>query len=88
MNERETTADDTQEFGADVVTENGGAMPESEGNSNPVGFVAGDEPRASASGVEPGGRPRRLSTRSTAAARRRAADFDPTSRGDENGEVM
>ena len=88
MNEREMTTDERQETGVDVVTEDGGATPESEAASNPVGFVTGDEPPASASGVEPGGRPRRLSTRSTRAARRRAADFDPTSRGDENGEVM
>jgi hypothetical protein len=89
MNEREMTANETQEFGADVVTEDGGATPELEEASNPVESVTGDEPRTLASGVEPGSRPRRPSTRSTsAAARRRGAEFDPTSRGDENGEVM
>ena len=89
MNEREMTADEPQEFGADGVAEDGGATLESEAASNPVGFVTGDDPRESASGVAPDGRPRRLSRRSSAAAaKRRGADFDPTSRGDENGEVM
>lgn len=90
MSERGMTTDEPRDFEVEVDDshqEHDAALSAGPAG-DPDAVVALDDSLASASGVEPAGRQRRLRTRPRATDGRRAADFDPTSRGDENGEVM
>jgi len=89
MSERGLTADERQDFDVDEVHRDEEARSDAGPASDPDAAIAQDDSLAASSDLGPAGRPRRLRTRSKASdAGRRAADFDPTSRGDEDGEVM
>ena len=94
MSERDMTADERRDFEAEQPHHDDGGTPDAGPASDPYAsgtYASGtqDDAVASAFGVEPAGRRRWTRTRSKSPATGpRPDDFNPSSRGDERGEVM
>ncbi len=89
MSERDMSADERQDFEAsELHRESGGTRVEGPA-SDPIASGAQDDAVASAFGVEPAGRRRWTRARSKTPSTGPGPDeFNPSSRGDERGEVM
>ena len=89
MSERDMTADERQDFEAGELHRDGGGTRVEGPASDPYASGAQDDPVASAFGVEPAGRRRTTRARSKSPfTGPRPDEFNPSSRGDERGEVM
>ena len=91
MSERDTTADERRDFEAEELHQDRRITPDAGPASDPIASGARDDADAVASafGVEPAGRRRWTRARSKPPATGpRPDEFNPSSRGDERGEVM
>ncbi len=89
MKERDTTADERRDLEAEELHQDRRGTPAAGPASDPIASGPQDDAVASAFGVEPAGRRRWTRARSKPPATGpRADEFNPSSRGDERGEVM